>query len=104
MASCLKVLNHLERQQQIALPLTKRTWNAAGVRRLGEPVAPAPAESVFATIKRELPVTDLLVRWHEMRDALYDYIDRFYNCERLHSSLSYLSPIEHERQLLSEVA
>ena len=43
LASCLKVLNHLERRQQIALPRSKRTWNSAGVRRLGEPVAAAVA-------------------------------------------------------------
>ena len=36
-----------------------------------------PAESVFATIKRELTVTDQLVSWREMRDRLNDYIERF---------------------------
>ena len=42
-ASCLQALNHLECRQQIALPRTKRVWNSAGVRRLGEPVAAAEA-------------------------------------------------------------
>ena len=42
-ASCMKVLNLLERQRQIVLPRSKRTWKSAGVRGLGEPVAvPVP--------------------------------------------------------------
>ncbi len=74
---------------------------ARSMGRVGNSYYNAPKESVFATIKRELPVTDQLVSWRGIRDRLYDNIDRFYNCERLHSRLSYLSPIEHERQLLS---
>ena len=70
--------------------------------RVGNSYDNAPAESVFAMIKRELPVTDKLVSWREMRNRLYGNIDQFYNCERLHLNLGYLSPIEHERQLSAE--
>jgi transposase InsO family protein len=35
----------------------------------------------------------------ETRTALFDYIESFYNCTRLHSSLGYLSPITFESQL-----
>lgn len=72
--------------------------------RVGNSYDNAQAESVFATFKRELPVTDELVSCRDLRNRLYEYIDRFYNCEGLHSSLDYLSPIEHERQLMSEAA
>ena len=43
LASCLKALHHLEQKQRIALPSSRRAWSAAGVRRLGEPVAAARA-------------------------------------------------------------
>ena len=102
------VIHHSDRGTQYASELYRAWCERHGIARsagrVGNSYDNAPAESVFATIKRELPMTDQLVGWREMRDRLYDYIDRFYNCDRLHSSLSYLSPIEHERQLLSEVA
>ena len=102
------VTHHCDRGSQYTSELY-RAWCvghgiARSMGRVDNSYDNAPAESVFATIKRELPVTDQSVSWREMRDRLYDYIDRFYNCDRLHSSLSYLSPIEHERQLLSEAA
>jgi transposase InsO family protein len=31
-------------------------------------------------------------------DAVVDFIERFYNTERLHSSLNYLSPVAFERR------
>ena len=33
-----------------------------------------------------------------------DYIERFYNRTRLHSSLGYFSPVEYEKQRLWEVS
>ena len=102
------VTHHCDRGSQYTGELYRAWCVGHGIVRLMGRVDNSydnvPAESVFATNKRELPVTDKSVSWREMRDRLYDYIDRFYNCDRLHSSLSYLSPIEHERQLLSEPA
>ena len=103
------VIHHSDRGTQYASELYRAWCERHGIARSIGRVGNSyydnvPAESVFATIKRELPVTDQWVSWHEMRDRVNGYIDRFYNCDRLHSSLSHLSPIEHERQLLSEAA
>jgi putative transposase len=58
----------------------------------------APMESFFSTLKGEL------VDWHhyqtraEARTDIFAYIEGFYNRNRLHSSLGYLSPEEFERR------
>ncbi len=60
----------------------------------------AVAESFFATLKREcigdLVFTDLT----EAKAVLFDYIEVFYNRQRLHSTLDYLSPAQYELQRL----
>ncbi len=33
--------------------------------------------------------------------AIFDFVERWYNNERLHSTLGYLSPAEYEQQLLT---
>ena len=60
----------------------------------------AVVESFFATLKTEL-VQD--ARWRtraEARAELAAYLDGWYNYERRHSSLGYLSPVAYERQHL----
>jgi putative transposase len=56
----------------------------------------AAMESFFSTLK-----TELLHRqnWHnqaQVRLAIFDYIETFYNRRRLHSALNYQSPAEFE--------
>jgi putative transposase len=56
----------------------------------------AVAESFFSTIKAELIRGR---RWRgrlELRSAVFEYIELFYNRRRLHSSLDYRPPIEVE--------
>jgi transposase InsO family protein len=54
----------------------------------------AVAESFFATIKRELITTRPWRSVTELRRAIFNYIEGWYNTRRLHSSLSYLSPAQ----------
>jgi transposase InsO family protein len=56
----------------------------------------AVAESFFATIKRELIATRPWRSITELRRAIFNYIEGWYNTRRLHSSLSYLSPAQWE--------
>ncbi len=58
----------------------------------------AVAESFFATIKRELITTRPWPSVTELREAVFGYIEGWYNTRRLHSSLSYLSPVQWEAQ------
>lgn len=36
----------------------------------------------------------------EARSDVFDYIERFYNRQRFHSYLGYISPVEFERQAM----
>jgi transposase InsO family protein len=56
----------------------------------------AVAESFFATIKAELCHRLHFVTRSQARHAIFEYIEVFYNRERLHSTLDYRSPSEYE--------
>jgi putative transposase len=62
----------------------------------------APVESFFRTLKTELgPHTHVTRQVAATRIA--DYIERFYNRERLHSTLHYQSPAAFEAHWRSAV-
>jgi putative transposase len=56
----------------------------------------AVAESFFATIKAELTDHTVYATRATAITSIADYIERFYNPQRRHSHLGYLSPIEFE--------
>lgn len=55
----------------------------------------AVAESFFSTIKTELGAS--FDNWGEAELSIFDYIELFYNRERLHSTLNYTCPNEFEQ-------
>ena len=57
----------------------------------------APMESFFASLKKELVHGADFVTKAEARAAIVEYIEVFYNNQRRHSSLGYVSPAEYER-------
>jgi transposase InsO family protein len=56
----------------------------------------AVAESFFATIKNELIELRSWATVAQVRTAVFEYIEAFYNRRRLHSTLGYLTPAEYE--------
>ena len=56
----------------------------------------AVAESFFATLKLDLIFRRTFRTRREARQAIYRYIEVFYNRQRRHSYLGYLSPAEFE--------
>jgi putative transposase len=64
--------------------------------RSGNPYDNALAESFMRTLKCE---EVYLKTYRDLDDAalhIQDFLERIYNCKRLHSSLGYLSPAAYE--------
>jgi transposase InsO family protein len=59
----------------------------------------APVESFFATLKKELVHRQRYQTRADAKASLFHYIEVFYNRQRRHSALGYLSPEEYERRL-----
>ncbi len=55
-------------------------------------------ESFWSTLKHELIYRRHFKTRAEARQAIFDFIEVFYNRQRLHSSLDYRSPIDFETQ------
>ena len=59
----------------------------------------AAMESFWSTLKEELVHRTRFESRAQAAGAIFDYIETFYNRERLHSALGYLSPVEFEKQI-----
>ena len=66
--------------------------------RKGECWDNAPTESFFATLKTELELDKARGNRAQTRSLVFEWIEAFYNRERRHSSLGYLSPAQFEEQ------
>jgi len=68
----------------------------ASMSRRGDCWDNAVAESFYATLEKEL-LLDWDVRGRDAaRREIFDFIEAFYNRERIHSTLGYVSPVTYE--------
>src|SRR2546421_12197434 len=58
----------------------------------------ATMESFFSSLKTERTARKVYRTRDEAKADVFDYIERFYNPKRRHSTIGYLSPMEFERQ------
>ena len=93
-----ELLHHSDRGSQYASRCYRRRLAEHGIEvsmsRRGDCYDNAVVESFFGTLKQELVQH---ARWYdtaEARAAIHDYIEVFYNRQRLHSSLGYRTPAE----------
>jgi transposase InsO family protein len=56
----------------------------------------AVAESFFSTLKEELIYRGSWPTRAAARRAIFEYVEVFYNRQRMHSALGYLSPVDYE--------
>jgi len=63
----------------------------------------AVAESFFHTLKTELTHHVIFEKRAQANQAIFEYIEVFYNRQRIHSSNNNLSPVEFEEKMLLEV-
>lgn len=72
--------------------------------RRGDCYDNAVAESFFATLEHELLAEADFATRADARQALFTFIEEWYNRQRRHSSLGYVSPVQYEQQLLAHPA
>ena len=65
---------------------------------VGDALDSAMAESFFGTLQLELLDRRQWTTRKELAQAIFEYIEAFYNRRRRHSSLGNLSPIEYENR------
>jgi transposase InsO family protein len=68
----------------------------ASMSRTGDCWDHACAETFFATLRAEQVDDERYASSRDAERSIGEYIDGFYNVERLHSHLDYVSPIEFE--------
>ncbi|MCK5243169.1 integrase core domain-containing protein [bacterium] len=61
----------------------------------------AVAESFFSTIKNELIFDKSFTTREAARQEIFEYIEIFYNRQRLHQSLNYLTPDQVEGKMMA---
>lgn len=95
------LLHHSDRGSQYASgdyqALLAEAKMVGSMSRKGNCWDNAVMESFFATLKAELPLS-VFPSHAAARTAVFDYIERFYNRRRCHSSLGYRSPADYEAQ------
>ena len=96
------VLHHSDQGSQYAAGEYQDMLTAHGMEcsmsRVGNCWDNAVAESFFATLKRELADDADWPTRDAARTAVFEYIEVWYNQQRRHSSLGYLSPVAYELQ------
>jgi putative transposase len=102
------VIHHSDQGSQYTSIEFGNRCREAGVRpsmgSVGDAYDNAMAESFFATLECELLARSRFRTQAEARNAVFEFIEGFYNPRRRHSSLAYLSPVEFERRYLERAA
>jgi putative transposase len=62
----------------------------------GNPYDNAVVESFFSSLKNELVHHESFKTREHARAAIFDYIEIFYNRQRLHATLNYITPVAYE--------
>ena len=96
------LIHHSDRGSQYAAADYRKILNAAGMiqsmSRKGNCWDNAPMESCFGTIKTELVHQTCYPTRDAARHDLFAYIEGYYNRQRIHSALGYITPQQAERQ------
>jgi putative transposase len=94
------LLAHSDRGSQYAAEHYQRLLAGHGIKcsmsRRANCWDNAPMESFFASLKKELVHREDFTTRAQARSAIVEYIEVFYNVQRRHSSLGYVSPAEYE--------
>ena len=97
-----ELLHHSDQGSQYTSELFQRLLNEHGIEcsmsRRGDCWDNAAMESFFSSLKTERLHRRNYRTRDEARTDVFDYIERFYNPRRRHSTLGYISPMDYEKQ------
>lgn len=97
------LLHHSDQGSQYTSEHFQRLLKEQGITcsmsRAGEVWDNSAMESFFSSLKTERTARKVYRTRAEARSDVFDYIERFYNQTRRHSTLGYVSPIQFEEAL-----
>jgi transposase InsO family protein len=95
------LVHHSDRSSQYAAHAYRRLLEQHGMlcsmSRKGDCWDNAPMESFFGNMKTELDDGTSFQSRHAAKNAVFSFIEGFYNRQRLHSAIGYCSPISKEK-------
>lgn len=95
------LLHHSDQGSQYTSAVYQQSLTAhhcqVSMSRIGNCFDNAAMESFFSTLKTECATGQFATR-AQARTTIFEYIEAWYNRQRLHSALGYLSPAEFERK------
>lgn len=95
-----ELIHHTDRGSQYTADDYLALLNAQGIQvsmsNKGDPYDNAMMESFFSTLRAELTDLERFPTRQAARTVLFEFIEVFYNRQRLHSSLGYRSPADFE--------
>ena len=100
-----ELIAHTDRGSQYASELYRKKIQLVGIiasmSRKGNCWDNAHCESFFHSLKTELVYRTNFKTREEAKQAIFEWIETWYNRQRLHSSLGYMSPIDYENLALA---
>lgn len=97
----MELLHHSDQGSQYTSEhfqeLLKEQGITCSMSRAGEVWDNSAMESFFSSLKTERTARRVYRSREQARSDVFDYIERFYNPTRRHSTLGYVSPIQFER-------
>ncbi len=99
------MIQHTDRGSQYTaddyLTLLEKHGIQVSMSDRGDPYDNAMMESFFSTLRAELTDLERFAPRQAARTAVFEFIEVFYNRQRLHSSLDYRSPLAYKADHLS---
>jgi len=101
----LQTIFHSDRGSQYGSIAYRSLLKGAGMRQSmsarANPYDNAWTESFIGTLKREMLQGGCFENEEDARTEIFDYIEGYYNNQRKHSSIGYLTPIQYENKILA---
>lgn len=98
---------HSDRGSQYGSIAYRRLLKKAGLRQSmsarANPYDNAWTESFIGTLKNEMLQGGCFENQADARTEIFDYLEGYYNTQRKHSAIGYLTPLQYENKILERV-